>query len=112
MRRCFSGSARTWRHRSAHWAADLTRYPVTPSSICSGIPPTSPPMVGRAFHSPDVVEVGQDEHVGVGTHVLDHLLEILPALRIVARHRSDESELHGGVLRLDGTVDVDDPQRV
>src|SRR5450756_118037 len=69
-------------------------------------------LEGVDLHRAHVVEVGQDEHVGVGAHVLDHLLEIFPALRVVARHRSDESELHGRVLRLDGTVDVDDAQRV
>ncbi len=52
--RCLAGSAITSRQRSAHSAAELTRYPVTPSSICSGMPPTSPPMVGRAFHSASV----------------------------------------------------------
>ena len=37
--------------RSAHSAGELTRNPVSPSCTCSGIPPTSPPMNGRAFQS-------------------------------------------------------------
>ena len=37
--------------RSAHSAGDETRKPVSASFTCSGMPPTSPPMKGRAFQS-------------------------------------------------------------
>ena len=35
-------------------SGDETRKPVSPSTICSGIPPTSPAIVGRPFHSASV----------------------------------------------------------
>ena len=59
-----------------------------------------------------VVEVGEDEDVGVAADVLDDLLEVVPALRVVAGHGPDERELDVRVLRLDGAVDVDHAQRV
>ena len=39
------------------WAACSaleTRKPLSPSTICSGMPPTSPAMVGRPFHRASV----------------------------------------------------------
>ena len=64
------------------------------------------------LHRADVVEVGEDEHVGVAAHVVDDALEVVPALGVVAGHGTDERELHVGVLRLDGAVDVDHAERV
>ena len=97
---------------------------MTPSSICSGIPPTSPPMNGRAFQiasetvrpkpsrvdfwithvrvglervdldRADVVEVVEDVYVGVAVRVGDRRVEEVPALGVVACHRPDQRQLH------------------
>ena len=126
-----SGSRRISSVRCAHCSTLETRKPVTPSSICSGIPPTSPPMNGRALPDrlrdrqpealagrlldqhvgvrlegvdldrADVVEVVEDVHVGVAVGVGDRRVEEVPPLGVVARHRADQRELHLGHLLLD-----------
>ncbi len=40
--------------RSAASSGEVTRKPVSPSTICSGIPPTLPATVARPFHSASV----------------------------------------------------------
>ena len=90
------------------------------------MPPTSPPMNGRAFQiasvtvSPkpsrvdfwittsrvglegvdldraDVVEVVEDVDVGVAIGVRDGGVEVVPPLGVIGRHRADERELDVG----------------
>ena len=45
----------------------------------------------------DVVQVGEDEDVGVAVGRRDRAVVVLPALGVVVRHRADERELHLGV---------------
>ena len=118
------GRARISSARSAHCSTLETRYPVTPSSICSGMPPTSPPMNGSRLPDrlgdgqaealargllhdhvgvglervdldrADVVEVVEDVDVRVAVGVGDRRVEEVPALGVVGGHRADQRELH------------------
>ena len=41
-------------HAAAHASAESTSQPVSPSTICTRIPPTFPATVGRPFHNPSL----------------------------------------------------------
>ena len=115
---------------------------MTPSSICSGMPPTSPAddrprlpdrlrdgqpeALARRFldhhvgvrlervdlDRADVVEVAEDVDVGVVVGMRERGVEEVPPFRIVARHRPDERELDVAVGRLHDPVAVDHAERV
>ena len=119
-----------------------TRKPVSPSSICSGIPPTLPPMNGRPFQIASVTVRPKPSRVDFWmttsacdwkalTSIAPTLLKLLrmwmswspsacddrrveevPALGVVGRHRADERELDLRDLLLDDPVGVDHAERV
>ena len=60
----------------------------------------------------DVVHVAQDVDVRIAVGVLDGAVVVVPAFRVVVRHRADERELHLGKLLLHRAVGVDHAERV
>src|SRR5215216_1569161 len=60
----------------------------------------------------DVVEVVEDLDVRIRAGVLEGAVEELPALGVVGRHRTDQSQLHVGDLFGDLPVGVDHANRV
>ena len=111
-------------------------------SIWATMPPTRPATIGRAFQSAsvtvspkpsfvdfwisacrvhlervhldraDVVHVAEDVDVRVAVCVLDRAVVVVPAFRIVVRHRADQRELHLRETLLDQAVRVDHAERV
>lgn len=69
-------------------------------------------LEGVGLYRADVVDVGEDEDVRVAADMLDDLLEVVPALWVVARHGDDESQLHTGILGFDRSVHVYHAQRI
>ncbi len=69
-------------------------------------------LEGVDLDRPDVVEVVEDLDVGVGVGVLEGVVEELPALGVVGRHRADQRELDARGLLLDHPVGVDHAHRV
>ena len=60
----------------------------------------------------DVVEVGEDVDVRIAGRVGDRLVVVVPAFRIVVRHRTDQCELHVRKLLLHQAVRVDDTEGI
>src|SRR5919109_2345409 len=60
----------------------------------------------------DVVEVREDEDVGVACGVLDGLVVVLPAFGVVVRHRADERELDARMHVPHASEGVDHAERV
>src|SRR5581483_8786152 len=51
MRSARAGSFNNSSTFSTHSSSVLTRKPVSPSTICNGMPPTFPATTGRPFHN-------------------------------------------------------------
>ena len=123
-----SGSLRISMQRCAHSSGDETRKPVSPSldlerdptDVAGDRRPSLPQRLGDGeaealadrlldhdvglrlervdLDRADVVEVVEDLDVGVAVGVAVGLVEELPALGVVGRHRADERELDLGHL--------------